>query len=175
VTESLKGPSPAWLAFYALTRDEPIDNALEYLGSAHKRVWSALCAAREPDGQTRLPPGAVKELVDLQLFLIGLAQVADPNQKTPVNLKFVRRPGRPNRSMHLIRRYQRAGREVLRLKPKGYDGAVTEVAKATGLDRKEIEAWASSLERHEAVIAVGKIAAFFAAPRLVQVKGRRKK
>ena len=152
---------PAWLGFYALTNDEPIECALDYIATAHKRVWAALTAARGPDGKSLLPQEAVKELADLQLFLIGLAQAADPDQKTPVNLKLVRRRGRPRRNIIQVNDYRRVARQVLDRKPEGYDAALIEVAKETGLDRTEIEAWASHLEKHLAVMAVEKIARFF--------------
>jgi hypothetical protein len=35
---------------------------------------------------------------------------------------------------------------VLKRKPAGYDAALTEVAKETGLDRTELEIWASRLD-----------------------------
>jgi hypothetical protein len=163
VTSPLRDRSigPAWLGFYALTKDEPPEMALEYIATAHNRVWSALQAAKGSDGKSLLPPAVVEELVDLKLFLVGLALAADPNVRTPVNLKLVRRKGRPKRTIVQTNAYRRAAHEVNQRKPQGYDAAVLEVAKETGLDRSEIEAWASHLERTEAIIAVGKIAAFF--------------
>lgn len=155
------GLSPAWLGFYALTNDEPADLALEYIATAHKRIGRALAAARAPDGCSLLPADTLSELVDLQLFLIGLAQAADPKQRTPVHLKLVRRKGRPKRNIVKVVEYRKAAHQVLERKPDGYDAALTEVAKETGLDRTEIEAWASHLEKRLAVIAVEKIAGFF--------------
>jgi hypothetical protein len=152
---------PAWLGFYALTKDEPPDLALEYIATAHKRVSAALAAARGPDGKSMLPAAAVEDLVDLKLFLIGLAQAADPETLTPVNLKLVRRKGRPKRNIVKIIEYRKAARKVLERKSEGYDAAVLEVARETGLDRSEIEAWASHLDRQQAALAVAKIAAFF--------------
>jgi hypothetical protein len=135
--------------------------ALEYIATAHRRVDAALRAADGPDGISMLPPAAVDELVDLKLFLMGLALAADPKAKTPVNLKLVRRQGRPKKNIIQTNAYRKAARELNRRKSRGYDAAVIEIASETGLDRSEIQAWASHLERTDAVIAVGKIAAFF--------------
>ena len=139
---------PEWLAYYALTQDEPIEFAEQYLKTAHERVGKVLAQCR---GKNVLPPQAAKELADLQLFLMGLAMAADPTKKTPVNLRFVRAKGRPKKNIVLINRYRAAALNVLRHKEEhGYDSAVTAAVATSGLNRTEVEAWASHLEREYA-------------------------
>ena len=149
MAESLRDADvgPEWLAYYALTADEPIRFAKQYLASAHERLGRALSLCRDKGGTRLVPKEAEQEIAAVRLFLIGLASAADPDQKTPVNLKLDRRRGRPRRNIKKITAYRQAAHRVLKLKPRGYEAAVTEVAKDTGLDATEIEAWASSLER----------------------------
>lgn len=141
-----------WLAYYAIMRDEPPERALEYLATAHERLNQAIAACRDPQGKPLLPSHVEGELIGLKLVLIALAMAADPDQRTTLNLKLERRRGRPRRSLDKVHSYRRAALKVLQIKGDGYDAALTEVAKDTGLDRTEIEAWASHLQQQLAQV-----------------------
>ena len=150
-----------WLAYRAITSDEPAERALEYLATAHERLDRALARCRDQQGKRLLPSDVEGELAGLKLVLMALAMAADPKKRTTLNLKLSRRRGRPKRTGDKILSYRRAASELLERKLRGYDAAVLEIAKETGLDRSEIEAWASHLEHQQAAIAIGKIALFF--------------
>jgi hypothetical protein len=164
VPESLRDPSvgDAMLAFLALTQDEPPELALEYLRTAHARLDKAIAACRDASGKLALPAEAERDLSDLKLVLVGLALAADPDVKTPVNLRLVRRKGRPKRNIVRVNDYRRAAHQLLARKPDGYDAAAVEIARETGLDKTEIEAWASHIEGQLAALAQNKkIGRFF--------------
>ena len=161
--DSIRDPSigAEWLAYYALTEDEPMRFAVEYMKTAHSRLGRALAQCRDASGERLIPKEAEEELSAVHLFLVGLSMAADPEHKTPVNVKLVRRRGRPKRDISKVVKYRTAATKLLSSKKRGYDAAAREVAQETGLDRTEIEAWASHIEGQRAAVAIAKFARFF--------------
>lgn len=149
------------LAFLALTKDEPPELALDYLKVANARLGWAMSVITGPKTDDEARKAALKEVTEIRLLLMGLAFAADPEHATQVNLKLVRRKGRPRRNIVTTGEYRQAARHLLARKADGYDAAAREVAQETGLDRTEIEAWASHLEKQQSALAVQEIARFF--------------
>lgn len=154
MAEALRQVEPEWLAFYALTKDEPLEFALDYLATAHSRLGEAMTLCRDAQGKLLVPPEAMAEMSGVHLFLIALAMAADPSVKTAANLRLTPRRGRPNRNIVKINDYRKAARRINALKPEGYEAAVNEIAKESGLDRSELEAWAAHIERQEAAFGL---------------------
>lgn len=135
------------LAYLALTQDEPIECATAFLADAHTRFGRALRALRNDDGALLVSPEVEKELSGIHLFLIGLAQAADPDQKTQYNLIFRRSKGRPKKNIVKVNEYRRAARHIISRKAEiGYHAAVAEAVANYGVDRSEVQAWASHIE-----------------------------
>lgn len=143
-----KNELPAGLqAYSAIVRgDEPIDPAYAYAKVAAELVNAALDELRDCNGEPTIPASAFSKIAEVRLYLIGLSMAADPNVKTARKLAFPKRPGRPRRSIEKVGDYRRAAHQVIKRKDRGYDAALTEVAKETGLDRTEIEAWAGHIQ-----------------------------
>lgn len=141
------------LAYLALTDDEPIEFALDYISSAYERMTAALSALRDDRGQRLVPAAVEDQLSGIALFLLGLSQSADPEAKTQYNLVFKRPKGRPKKTIVDVNLYRDAARLLNRRKAEvGYHSAVAEVVDKTGLDRSKLQAWASHLEREAAAL-----------------------
>lgn len=135
---------PHMLAYLALTADEPVTLAMDYLRTAHERLGWALNACRGA-----VAAEAQAEIAGVRLFLIALAGAANPETKTPVNLTLKRRKGRPRKTIVDVQRLRAAGRQILERKEHdGYHSAAYGAASEFEVDRTEAQAWASHLE-HE--------------------------
>lgn len=156
MSESDVQQGAGWLAYWALQGEEPLEFALSYLSSVGERIgW----ISKSLEG-VQLGTEITEELAELRLFFAGLGASANRNQPTPYELSIDRkghltlkpRRGRPRRERGKVRKYREAAIAMLKRKPRGPDGrggyaaAALEVSKETGLDRSEIERWASHLE-----------------------------
>lgn len=138
---------PGLKALMAIMRgDEPAEAALDYAKTAADSLTEALRLCRDDDGALLIPPAAFARMAEARVFLIALQMAADPKIPTARVLAFPKRKGRPRRSREKVSAYRHAALLFIKRKSRGYDAALLEVAKETGLDNAEIEAWAAHLE-----------------------------
>ena len=148
---------PGLLAYSAIVRgDEPIDPAFDYARAAAGLLADALDDLRDDDGAPIIPAGAFAKLTEVHLFLLALALAADDSSSTARNLAFPKRRGRPRKSIEKIGEYRKAARMMLDRASAGYDAALVEVAKETGLDKTEIEGWAAKIKADEIAFGLRK-------------------
>ena len=135
------------LAYSAIVRgDEPINPAFAFAIEAAGKFAEALDELRDESGEPLIAPETFAKLSEVNIFLLALSKAADDEVPTARNLDFPKRRGRPRKSIEKIGSYRIAAYKVLERAPLGYDAALIEVAKETGLDRTEIEAWVARIK-----------------------------
>lgn len=122
---------PHWLAYDAITGDEPIEFAIDYLKEAYQ--WLGMVKAADRDSE--------KALADVNLVLVGLSVALKSEM---ISLRRKRGRGRPKRSSTDRANLRNAANQLLRDKQRfGYHAAALQARDDFGIDETEIKKWAA--------------------------------
>ncbi|QLC21220.1 hypothetical protein HFP51_02870 [Parasphingopyxis sp. CP4] len=137
MVESIRNPKTGaeWLAFYALTWDEPKEFAIDYLRTAHMRL-NTIYRAIEDDHIVE----AKREIGNLKMVLYAFGESLKEDGESVLKTTISRRRGRPRKTLLQVNNEHRATSEFERLKERdGYESAMCAVTKKYRVSRATVD------------------------------------